>query len=668
MRPALPSTWRTSLLAFAVCATPGLALGWIYPEHRDLAALGVQKLDAERKATLAKLWGEARAGHEQRLCAEPADASLGEKPKCIDWAALPGIAGDHSCSSKDMTETVLDSSWILAVADVAAKLKGDLARIEVIAPAQQVPGEGVMTELRRRGEAEQARAARTNALRSADNQLQRSDPRYATRASSNAAHFLLPRPTTGMTTAEYAALTMRPGSDMSALGAYAWYHLSALQKATRLAEEQLAPEARRDLARAMLFDEGFAIHFLEDAYASGHVAGTWGDTSQRKGTHDYYNEAGLEVFTWKTAGESLVLMGDAHMRPEDAERAAVAVAESLEQVLDAAAGRKRAANLPHTPAAPAAPDAFDVCNNAKILTRPEPRPAAYDAYMKALSTDLAEVLRGTPIPGLGPGLGAMPRFRSEVGPFVGLSGIIDGRWLDGGFTSTNGTGFVGGVDLSLRAGVGLDGVMGDAGDGLVFLAVGFRGDSPSTNSVANSDLAAIGGSLTSAVPARTGLSARIRMPFYLVPGDLVLLSPVLLFSKQTYMDMAVVAGNGGLIPWQSGWATRYGRFQLVLGREVGVTWFGAFGNDRVVAPPAAAGDPARVVAYESLSLDLPVLEYRPYRAFDSNQSSTILFVLFTSVDFPLSSSIAAPAGASEADLRTVWSLGLRLVFDWRYYW
>jgi hypothetical protein len=74
------------------------------------------------------------------------------------------------------------------------------------------------------------------------------------------------------------------------------------------------------------------------------------------------------------------------------------------------------------------------------------------------------------------------------------------------------------------------------------------------------------------------------------------------------------------------------------------------------------------VAYESLALDLPVLEYRPYRAFDSNQSSTVLFVLFTSVDFPRKGSVVAPQGAPNVDLSTVWSFGLRMVFDWRYYW
>jgi hypothetical protein len=656
------------LLVLAAWSVPGTALPWVYPEHRDIAVLAVEKLDPERRAVLAQLWGEARAGHEQRLCEQAADAAQGEKPSCIDWAALPAIAGDHSCSSREMTGSVLGSEWILAVAEVAAQLKADLADIEVLPRADQVPGSKPIGDLGRRLEAESARAARLNALRTSDTRLMRADPEYATRAASNNAHFLLARPGTGVSRDAYAALTMKVGSDISALGAYAWYHLSAMQKAGRLAHEQLATEVRRELARAMLFDEAFAIHFLEDAFASGHVAGTWGDPSQRKGTHDYYNEAGLEVFTWAGGGASVVLMGDAHLRPEDAARAAAAVATSLEQVLDAAAGRPRAADLPHTPAAPAPPDPFDVCKTQRIPDRPEPPPSAPEAYWRAYGVQLGEGLTGTPIPGLGPGLGAMPRFRSEVGPFVGLSGMIDGRGVDGGFTASEGAGFMGGVELAFRVGLGLEGVMGDSGDGLVFLSLGLRGDSSSSNAVSSAALAQAGGSLTAAIPARSGLATRLRMPFYLLPGDLILLAPLYLFAPGRYASMAVVAGNGGLIPWQAGWATRFGRFQFVLGRELGVTFYGLTGDQRVLAPGAAPGDATRLVAYKSIAFDLPILEYRSYRSFASNQSSTVLFQLFTALDVPWSASVVAPAGAPDAELRTVWSFGLRLVFDWRYYW
>jgi hypothetical protein len=37
--------------------------------------------------------------------------------------------------------------------------------------------------------------------------------------------------------------------------------------------------------------------------------------------------------------------------------------------------------------------------------------------------------------------------------------------------------------------------------------------------------------------------------------------------------MEVGAANGGLIPWQAGVATRFGRFQFVLGREVGLSFY-----------------------------------------------------------------------------------------------
>ena len=337
---------RTAIHAVAVAilglaGMAGPASAWVYPEHRDIAVLAVEQLDPDRRALFDSFWQEARAGNEPRLCEQAADASQGLAPACIDWAALPAIAGDHSCSSKNMLDNVVHSDWILQVADVAAQLKVDLGRIAVTAPPELNPGDrDLVGDTRRIIEDQALRAARQNALRTADTRMQRADPEYATRAGSSNAHFLLPRPRTDITGKEYAELTLSPGSEINAVGVYAWFHLSALQKATRLATEQLAPSQRQALARAMLADEAFALHFLEDTFAAGHVAGSWGDVSQRKGTHDYYNEAGLEVFTWD--GRSIVLMGDAHMRPEDAERTAAAVRMSLEQLIDHASGRDRA--------------------------------------------------------------------------------------------------------------------------------------------------------------------------------------------------------------------------------------------------------------------------------------------------------------------------------------
>jgi hypothetical protein len=655
---------RLLLFALGLACATGPAFAWVYPEHRDIAVLGVESLDPERKALFDRLWAEARIDHEIRLCEQGADAAQGVTPECIDWAALSAIAGDHSCSSKQLIGAVTTADSILAVADVAAQLKVDLLRISKASPvASRTDGGGLISDLRGQIESEAVRAERVNALRIADVRLQRADPEYATRAGSNNAHFLLARPNVDFTGWEYMETTLKAGSEINAVGVWGRYHLSALQKATRLARENLAPEERSALARAALADEAFALHFIEDVFAAGHVAGTWGDVSQRKGTHDYYNASGLEVRTWQGGEHTVVLMGDAHMRPQDAERAAEAVRLSLEQLLDTAAGRSRKHNLPHTPATPAEPEEFDVCMNDTLGQWPVGQEPAPEAVQLGV-----EVLLLTPVPSLDAGLGAMPRFRAEVGPFIGAAGSLNVRYLDGGFTGLeSGNGFVGGADLSLRLGYGLDGVLGEEGDGLVYFSVGYSGDTPSTNKFSEAAAAQEGSTLTAAIPGRTGFSARLRMPFYLIPGDLLLLSPLYFAAPKTYQGMAVTAVNGGLIPWQLGWATRFGRFQFVLGREIGATFYGLGSDDSLLAPGAPPGTGPRVIRFESTYLEFPILEYRPYRAFDTTQSSELILQLFGGVDFPNNGKVVFPPGAPGVDMDPVYSIGVRLVFDWRRY-
>jgi hypothetical protein len=653
----------TALLPAAFVPT---SLAYVYPEHRDLALLTVQGLDPARRAAFDRLWQEARAGAESRLCASGADDAQGLTPECIDWAAFSAISGDHSCSSRQMFETASRSDWILQVADIAAQLKVDLARLP--APSTRASEEGaaaLFTDPQRTLADQHARAARINALRTADLRLQRADPEYATRAGSNGAHFLLPRPSTDTTEAEYAELTLKPGAPISALGTYTWFHLSALQKASRLAKEPPDSPLRDALARAALADEAFALHFLEDVFSAGHVAGSWGDVSQRNGTHNYYNENGLEVFTWQGGARSHVLMGDARMRPQDAEIASPVLRRSLDEVLDVAtSGSSEGRVFPYTSEAVAEPDDFDVCKN-DVLPPRAPGVKAQSEERPFFSV----VLLDTPVPALGPGLGALPRFRTEIGPFIGLSGTIDARHLDGGFASGQAAdGWMSGLDLSVRVGWGLDGVMNDGGDGLVYAQLGLRSDGPSTNKINDTSRGPLSaGNLTAAIPARTGISTRVRMPFWLIPGDLVLLSPVYLFDKEAYTNMAVTAANGGLIPWQTGWATSVGRFQMVLGRELGVTFYGHRGHDQLIVPPASAGGLAQVAEFESINYDVPIAEYRPYRAFSENQSSSVIVQLFVDFDVPHKVRVVYPVGTPAPTLNTIMSLGLRLVFDWRYY-
>jgi hypothetical protein len=64
--------------------------------------------------------------------------------------------------------------------------------------------------------------------------LQRADPEYATRATSNQVLFLLARYGVGITPAEYAAAALSEGVDINALAGYSWFHIEALEKARLL--------------------------------------------------------------------------------------------------------------------------------------------------------------------------------------------------------------------------------------------------------------------------------------------------------------------------------------------------------------------------------------------------------------------------------------------------
>ena len=282
-------------------------------------------------------------------------------------------------------------------------------------------------------------------------------------------------------------------------------------------------EERSALARAMLVDEAFALHFMEDVFAAGHVAGTWGDVSQRKGTHDYYNESGLEVRTWQAGANTTVLMGDAHMRPEDAERAAAAVRLSLEQVLDTAAGRSRKTNLPYTPAAPAEPEAFDVCTNDKLAPWSEGRET--DARGRAAGRG---GLLLTPVPSLGARTWGRCRAseQSSAPSSAWLAHSTYAIWTAVSQAWKMAMASLAGRTCRCDFGYGLDGVLGEEGDGLVYFSVGYSGDTPSSNKFSEAAAAQEVGTLTAAIPGRTGYSARLRMPFYLIPGDLLLLSPL----------------------------------------------------------------------------------------------------------------------------------------------
>jgi hypothetical protein len=606
---------------------------WIYPEHRDITLLAIQKLDRENRAKLDELWVEARIGYEDRLTEAIIDPTQSINPTQLDFASWPAIAGDHSCSSGNMLQNVLHTDWILKVAGVAAQLKIDL------------------TNSKNRHE-------HVNALRDSDIKLQRADPQYATRAGSNNVHFLLALPDADTEVREYLTACLTEGAVLNGLGAYTWFHISALQKAAKFFNESLSEEEHSALIRSALADEAYALHFLEDAFAAGHTAGTWGNASQRKGTHDYYNEKGLVTTTWD--GRRMILTGDAFMRKQDAELTANSVRLSVEQLIAAATGNLNFDYQYKGEIVEATPDTFNTCENNFMPER------MIDPEVIA---PCAEVLVTTPVPGLATGLGELPRFRSELGMYIGVVSAVRGNAVNGGFaTNQSNPGAAGGIDAGVRIGLGLEGVMHGGGDGLVFFEFGWRQDASSSMKYGNSPLLEKGGQFTAAIPGREALNTRLRMPFYLVPFDLLITAPVLLIvSPETYASMAVSAGLGGLIPWQAGMETSIGRFQFILGREIGVTLYGRGKDADAILVPIEDNKTA-LVNFRSTLFDFPIVEYRPFRTFSLEQSSSLVIQLNFGVDIPHKATAVLPEGIETPELGPVWYIGIRTAFDWRYYW
>ena len=218
--------------------------------------------------------------------------------------------------------------------------------------------------------------------------------------------------------------------------------------------------------------------------------------------------------------------------------------------------------------------------------------------------------------------------------------------------------------------LGTDGVLNKSGDGLVFLDLGWRLDKASSIKLSDDPVYSQFGSILSAFPSRETLYGRFRMPFYLVPGDLLVAAPFLYFLAPNVLNtMVATAGQGGLIPWQTGIITPIGRFQFMLGREVGVSFYGSLrGKDAFLVPDdrALPGGLA-LITLRSTKFDFPILEYRPMRTFSRRQSANLFVQLTAGIDIPGKVTMKSLPNYEPMQLKTVVFIGIRLGFDWRYY-
>lgn len=627
---------RAAILLLAGLFSAAFARAWIYSEHRAITAQGIDTLEPARRRALDDLWRAAREGHDARLCAAADAGDQGGRPDCIDLSAWPAVAADHACSPDEMLAVVLDSAWILDIASIAGKTGAAIARA--------------------RNESD-----RRNAQMNGDLRLERADLEYSARARANGAHHMLPR--TAGDPGQYLAETLRSGAPPNVIGLYALFHAAALRRAAHFPPEGADAAAAAAEARLILALESVALHFLEDAYAAGHVAGLGGPTAVLKGTHDYYNEHGIDADTWDH--EAVTLYGDGHMRPPDLERAGDAVRASLAQVLEALVpgSRIREAAAPIVLPAGVADGSFSVCRISAMPGWSVP---------PALEGDILAVVRLTPMPFRGPNYPSLPRFRAEIGPFLGVVSGVQAEGADGGFAANREGGAVGSMDVGLRFGVGIDALLGASGDGLVFVQGGIVLQSRSTGGCgANCPADPLLSQFVPGLPARSAMNFRLRMPFWLIPGDLLLAAPILGLTNPALLEkMAIVAADGGLVPWQTKLSTPIGSLQFVVGREVGVDLFGYLGGkDAFLAatgPAPNGGSTFQPVAFRSIEWDFPILELRPLREYGSRYSFATLLQFGAGFDTPFDVESLIP-GQPPPPVKTRYFGFVRLFFDGRRY-
>lgn len=483
-----------ALLLFACVALhPSIASAWIFTEHARISQRGI------RGATLRSPGAaDVLRAVETELGVCPAETT---RRDCPTLAALPALAGDHSCSPSDLrsilTEWRADQGghWLGNMLEVTADIDRDLA----------VAGQ----------DAEE----RDRIRRQLNMDLQTADRDYLARALVDYSHFQLAREGHERNLAEYVKFSSAAGTEANATASYVNYHMVAL----RLALDSVGATNRNELLVKMFVAEAFALHFLEDSFSAGHVVGHWGSTALRLGTHDHYSRSGVETTHWSSATQPVVVHGDSYMSTMDEAYAARAVSESLAQVLGAATGTIPRSALPPSWSAFGV-DEYDTCRERNV-------PLGLEGFCTAPT--FLDVLRYEPVPT--PHTPALPRFQAEQGFFFGVAGRFGLGYQSRGDAWTPQLG------ATLRVGYGAAAIVDDALNGQGFVDFGAAAEYRSRGGAESLSL--------------TGWSVHARAPGYLTlvdGGILLFLAGTLQGDCPGCLRAATAAGRGGLFRiWKS---------------------------------------------------------------------------------------------------------------------
>jgi hypothetical protein len=266
--------------------TTGNARAWYFPEHTVISQDGIAQLPLEARDVIRaavieanreglKLCDTVDLTLERAVQNRPLKTKMIQLEKsvdCVPYAALSALAGDHSDSAVELRRVLLSDKGIEIVSAAAFEWRRFLHALE------QLPNTPV---------------DRMPFVHALDVAFYFIDPGYELRAQATRAHFAdAGRPLRDLVRESEA------GKIDNALGQFLAHHVRSLSLA-----------ARGSTSEAIL-EHGFALHFLQDSFAAGHLiqAGWAIENDRQRQRHDFYNAKGLAVGR-ATAVESCNTLG-----------------------------------------------------------------------------------------------------------------------------------------------------------------------------------------------------------------------------------------------------------------------------------------------------------------------------------------------------------------------
>ncbi len=281
------------------CSVPRDAAAWYFPEHAELTRLALRDFAPEFVGDeLDGVLLDARAlgfkvcaGSDMRLDAAPTEPDTA----CVPYGALAALAADHASDWQELARHLsvpTDRAWPLADRPLGLLLTEAAAatwrHFQEEAPVDVLRVWSMdVTRLSGAPQLPTPVGSR-DYVRTLDFALFAIDRGYVDRAGNAKTHFH-----DGTSDVEAAQARARRGDVDNALGQLLAHHMRSMQLAVH-SWFQIGKTRQAYRVEALL-EHAFALHFMEDALAAGHIVTDPGVVvdEKRKQRHDYFNRQGL---------------------------------------------------------------------------------------------------------------------------------------------------------------------------------------------------------------------------------------------------------------------------------------------------------------------------------------------------------------------------------------